>query len=90
MHLQKLTYFAHGWYIAFNDQEQIQPLINEPFQAWEYGPVCSSIYHEFKGFGCNAIVENYLMKELVVSDDLNDVAIKINIIPSNQKEIIKF
>ncbi len=47
MKLQKLVYFAHGWYLAFKDA----PLIHEMVEAWEYGPVISSIYHEFKEFG---------------------------------------
>ncbi len=88
MHLQKLTYFASGWYMALHDNEKtIKPLINEPLQAWEYGPVCSSIYHEFKGFGSNPIAKNYLMKELVVSDDLQNVEIKTMTIPKDHKEI---
>lgn len=51
MKLQKLIYFAHGWYLALAGR----PLINEHPQAWEYGPVIPSIYHEFKNFGRGAI-----------------------------------
>lgn len=51
MKLQKLIYFAHGWHLAlYND-----PLINEEIQAWQYGPVVQSVYHEFKEFGAEAI-----------------------------------
>lgn len=48
MKLQKLIYFAHGWHLAIYDGG---PLINEQLQAWDYGPVASSVYHEFKKFG---------------------------------------
>ena len=83
MQLQKLMYFANGWYMAFyNNEGEILPLINEPFQAWEYGPVCSSVYHEFKGFGNNVIPKNYLMKEVRISEDLLDMEIVWNEVPA--------
>lgn len=47
MKLQKLIFFAHGWYLALSDT----PLLDEHFQAWQYGPVVPSVYHEFKSFG---------------------------------------
>lgn len=51
MKLQKLVYYAHGWYAGYTGQ----PLINETVEAWQYGPVISSLYHEFKKFGSNPI-----------------------------------
>jgi uncharacterized phage-associated protein len=51
MKLQKLVYYAHGWYAGYTKT----PLINETIEAWQYGPVISSLYHEFKQFGSNAI-----------------------------------
>ncbi|MCY4446443.1 MAG: DUF4065 domain-containing protein [Rhodobacteraceae bacterium] len=43
--IQKLVYIAHGWYLAFHDE----PLVNDEFaEAWEYGPVFASLYHELK------------------------------------------
>ena len=53
MKLQKLIYFAHGWFLALTGN----PLIDEHPQAWEYGPVIPSIYHEFKNFGRGAITD---------------------------------
>lgn len=47
MKLQKLMFFAHGWNLALFDS----PLLDEPFQAWKYGPVIPSVYQEFKNFG---------------------------------------
>ncbi len=48
MKLQKLIYFAHGWaLVVFGGGG----LIEEDIQAWPYGPVIQSIYHEFKIFG---------------------------------------
>lgn len=47
MKLQKLIYLAHGWRLAIKNE----PLVDETFQAWDYGPVLPSVYHEFKCFG---------------------------------------
>lgn len=47
MKLQKLLYFAQGWSLV----NFPKPLINEFFEAWEYGPVCPSVYYEFKPYG---------------------------------------
>lgn len=53
MKLQKLVYFAHGWYLAFTGK----PLILERVQAWQYGPVIPDLYHEFKQYGDSVITE---------------------------------
>lgn len=44
LQLLKLSYIAHGFKLAFFDK----PLANEYAEAWKYGPVFPSIYHEFK------------------------------------------
>lgn len=51
MKLQKLVYYAHGWYAGYTGQ----PLINEAVEAWQYGPVIPSLYHEFKMYGSKDI-----------------------------------
>ncbi len=47
MKLQKLTFYAHAWYLAYNNR----PLIENDFEAWPWGPVVRSIYVQTKGFG---------------------------------------
>ena len=51
MKLQKLVYFAHGWFLAVHGK----PLLNEEVQAWDYGPVIATLYHEFKDYGSGPI-----------------------------------
>ena len=46
--LQKLVYLSHGYYLALTGGV---PLVNEPFEAWDYGPVCRSLYVEFRDHG---------------------------------------
>lgn len=53
MKLQKLVYITHGWHLALYDE----PLIEERFGAWPYGPVEYSLYHAFKQFGNEPITQ---------------------------------
>lgn len=47
MKLQKLLYYAQGWYLA----ETGQPLFHEMLEAWRYGPVVPKVYNKFRHFG---------------------------------------
>ena len=47
MKIQKLVYYAHGYYLAIFDE----PLIEEAVEAWQYGPVIRSLYRVLKGYG---------------------------------------
>lgn len=49
--LQKLLYFAHGLMLVRSGDA----LVDEPFQAWKYGPVVESLYHDLKIFGTSQI-----------------------------------
>jgi len=57
--LQKLVYLAQGYYLALSGGV---PLVNEAFEAWDYGPVCRNLYTEFRDFGKSPI--NRLATEL--------------------------
>lgn len=46
MKLQKLLYYVKCWSMVAK-----QPLIDENFEAWAYGPVNPEVYHRFKGYG---------------------------------------
>ena len=51
MKLQKLVYFAYGWYCAYFEQF----LFPETIFAWQHGPVVADLYGRFKRFGGNPI-----------------------------------
>jgi uncharacterized phage-associated protein len=47
MQIQKLVYLAHGWNLAVNGRE----LIEDDFEAWEFGPVVRKLYDALRPFG---------------------------------------
>ena len=51
LRLQKIMYFAHMYSLV----EYTEPLINETFRAWLYGPVIPEVYREVSEFGRNSI-----------------------------------
>lgn len=63
--IQKLIFFTHGWSLALDNQS----LVDEPFHAWRFGPVISSIYHEFKQYGNSQI--KHFMSELIEHEPNN-------------------
>lgn len=44
--LQKLLYYAEGWYLAFYGKS----LFSEDIQAWPRGPVVYSVWKHFSGY----------------------------------------
>lgn len=53
MQLQKLVYFAYGWYLAITGER----LIDERVEAWKWGPVIPSLYSAFRKYGSGFIAE---------------------------------
>jgi len=49
--LQKLAYYAQGFFSAIFDE----PLFQDEISAWAHGPVISALYHQYKQFGSNRI-----------------------------------
>ncbi|HEX8124511.1 MAG TPA: type II toxin-antitoxin system antitoxin SocA domain-containing protein [Allosphingosinicella sp.] len=47
MALLKIVYYAHGWYLA----SFREPLVRQPIEAWEHGPVVKVVRDAFKSFG---------------------------------------
>lgn len=51
MKLQKLVYYAYGWWLAYNEQ----PILDEAPQVWKFGPVFESLYNALRPFGGSTI-----------------------------------
>jgi uncharacterized phage-associated protein len=51
MQILKLVYIAHGWNLALHGRA----LIDQPVEAWQYGPVIRDLYNAMKGFGGGAV-----------------------------------
>ncbi len=49
--LQKLCYYAQGWYAAITKKR----LFNDQIQAWVHGPVSPKLYEKYKVYGYNNI-----------------------------------
>lgn len=82
--IQKLVYISHGWHLALSGGK---PLVSDEYvEAWQYGPVFPSVYHEFKHYGASPILDyatDYklvkrkfkLVTPRVETDDVNAVAL---------------
>jgi uncharacterized phage-associated protein len=42
LQMQKILYLAH---MVYMDKNSGEPLVDEDFQAWDYGPVLPSLYY---------------------------------------------
>jgi uncharacterized phage-associated protein len=81
MKLQKLVYYAQGWYAGYTKER----LIDEEVEAWQYGPVIPSLYLEFKEFGSGAITraafdwKSFKRSEVPAIQDVNIRAFLTNV-----------
>lgn len=55
--LQKLLYYAQGYYLALNNGESLFP---DGIQAWVHGPAVPSVYGEYKHNSWNPISDKVI------------------------------
>lgn len=55
MKLHKLVYFVHGFALAGIEEEAYR--LNEEFEAWPFGPILPSLFHELRLRGGNPITK---------------------------------
>lgn len=51
MKVQKLVYYCHAWMLGLYSR----PLLEQPIEAWQYGPVVPDLYHSLRRYGGDAI-----------------------------------
>lgn len=59
MRLQEFMYYAQGWHLAVTES----PAFNEYIEAWEYGPVITSLYYPLRHLGLENIVDPLVTKD---------------------------
>lgn len=88
MQLLKLVYITHGWHMAAVGNL----LFTEEIQAWKYGPVVPSLFHEFKRYGSGRIdIPAYAPIALANSTDFADLEFEIEapFLPEEDRETSK-
>jgi uncharacterized phage-associated protein len=76
MKLQKLLYFTQAWHLRGTHGE---PILDDHFARWQYGPVIPAIYHEFKAYGYSPILRK--ATTLAVNGDGNGYSAFVPTIP---------
>jgi uncharacterized phage-associated protein len=70
MKVQKLVYYAQGFCLAITGM----PLFDERIEAWDHGPVCVPLYHEYKQFEAGPIPIPYDVDALsIFSEDIHEI-----------------
>lgn len=64
MKMQKLVYFAHGFMLGIKRQ----PLVEDSFEAWTYGPVCLSLYESLKRYGTSPVPGSIRSNDVIPGD----------------------
>lgn len=69
MHVLKLVYISHGWTLGLYGRS----LVNEPAEAWRYGPVVPSVYHRYKSFRGDPITTDPVDRSDAFDEEQRDV-----------------
>ena len=69
LRLQKLLYFIQAQFLVNNHE----PCFEDEMEAWDFGPVVPSVYHEYKYFGSSSIPLSASKKSYDIYDDDKDL-----------------
>lgn len=78
----KIIYFAHAWFLALHSR----PLVDSPFEAWQYGPVHPQIYRQTKQYGDRPIVGRLTRIDLATGED---VPFEVALAPEEMEHVEK-
>lgn len=56
--LQKIVYYAYAWFLTLMNEDDANienKLFDNYFEAWVHGPVCPTLYAEYKTYGYKEI-----------------------------------
>ena len=70
MQVMKLTYYCHAWMLGLYGQ----PLIEQPVEAWQYGPVVPDVYHSLRRYGREPVNRPI---ERVTGEDFSDLELNL-------------
>lgn len=79
MKLQKLLFYTQSWHLKLYNE---QPLFDDLFARWKFGPVIPSIYHELKVYGSGKITDKI---KIIKIDDQTIKALTPSIQESDEK-----
>jgi uncharacterized phage-associated protein len=88
LQLNKILYLAHMGYMW----EHKEPLIDQCFEAWDYGPVVPAIYHEAKKYGAKPIKMGfYTNQDISGSPEENELTQAcIALLPQSPARLVSF
>ncbi|GAB1264264.1 Panacea domain-containing protein [Aurantivibrio infirmus] len=80
MKLQKLVYYAHGWWFGAFEK----PLIDDQIEAWTFGPVVPDLYNATREYG-NQPITKFLTEISLAS--LSNITVKTPRVPKENKKV---
>lgn len=84
LQIQKLLYYANGWYLAHRDAE----LFSEDILAWPHGPVINDIWYQFRDFGRGPIRGRAEQLQLEPGDHWNDAKYVVPSLTDSDREAV--
>lgn len=84
MKIQKLVYYAHAWWLAYNGQ----PLFEDDIEAWPWGPVVRNVYNAFKNCGRRPIRDERAAD--LVKTDASPFGFSLKPPPKPSEQVMEF